>query len=63
MLKSSIIVKEVTYNSRELKALRDTENCMQVAAMRSLEDICSTSMFMGIQFGKEHLSYTHLREL
>lgn len=52
MLKSSIIVKEVTYNSRELKALRDTENCMQVAAMRSLEDICPPPCLWEYSLGK-----------
>ena len=45
MLKSSINIREATCNSRELKALRLTENYMQVA-LRSLENICSISRFL-----------------
>lgn len=64
MLNSSINVKEATCNSRELRALRPTENYMQVA-LRSLDNICSISRFLGVEFGKNNPlcthTHTHLR--
>lgn len=58
VLKSSINIREATCYSRELKALRLTENYMQVA-LRSLENICSISRFLGVELGNNNPLCTH----